>query len=81
MSNKQIQSEVWKHFDEINGSKNVKCKICSQILKRSDGSTSSMKHPLQLVHELLKEVVSKAENKVFCRIIGGADMRRSSKIS
>ena len=68
MSNK-IQSEVWKHFDEISGSKNVKCKICSQILKRSDGSTSSMKRHLQLMHELLKEVVPKAENKVFCRII------------
>ena len=31
MSNK-IQSEVWKHFDEISGSKNVKCKMAGDIL-------------------------------------------------
>jgi hypothetical protein len=35
------QSSAWEYFDEIDGSKNVKCKKCGEILKRKDGGFPS----------------------------------------
>jgi hypothetical protein len=40
--NQVQQSSAWEYFDEIDGSKNVKCKKCGEILQRKDSSTSSM---------------------------------------
>src|SRR3954468_9197453 len=58
------KSDVWEYFDEISGSKNVKCKRCGQVLERNNSSTTSMKRHLQQLHGLLKEVETNAANKV-----------------
>jgi uncharacterized C2H2 Zn-finger protein len=61
--NQVQQSSAWEYFDEIDGSKNVKCKKCGEILQRKDSSTSSMIRHLQKRHNLLKEVTTKEINK------------------
>jgi hypothetical protein len=68
-SKNQEKSPAWEHFDEISGSKNVKCKLCKQVLQRSDGSTSSMMRHLQTIHKLFKELEPKQAKKVNKMII------------
>lgn len=69
-----MTSPIWQHFDLIEKSKNVKCKICERVLERKDASTKTMWTHLEHVHKTeygkLKNnpTTSKDKNTVINRI-------------
>lgn len=51
MAGKNTKSQVWKHFEKEDET-NIKCNLCSSIVKVKDGSTTNLHNHLKRKHDI-----------------------------